>query len=61
MGGTVANRNSGLDMRKQACDEINRMFGLNVSVEFNDNINLKAINKNEDIYNADELEVNEDE
>lgn len=48
-------------MRKQACDEINRMFGLNISVEFNDNINVEAINNNEDIYNADKLEVNEDE
>lgn len=56
MGGTVASRNSGLEMRKQACDEINRMFGLNISVEFNDDIN-----KNEEIYNADELEVNKDE
>ena len=61
MGGTIASRNSGLDMRKQACDEINRMFGLNVSVKFNDDINVKPINKNEDIYNADKLEVNEDE
>lgn len=54
MGGTVASRNSGLEMRKQACDEINRMFGLDISVEFNDDIN-------EEIYNADKLEVNEDE
>lgn len=61
MGGTVASRNSGLDMRKQACDEINKMFGLNVSVEFNDDINEEAINKNEDIYNADKLEVSENE
>ena len=54
MGGTVASRNSGLEMRKQACDEINRMFSLDISVEFNDAIN-------EEIYNADELEVNKDE
>ena len=44
MGGTIASRNSGLDMRKQACDEINRMFGLNVSVKFNDDINLEELN-----------------
>lgn len=54
MGGTIASRNSALEMRKQACDEINRMFGLDISVEFNDDIN-------EEIYNADKLEVNEDE
>ena len=61
MGGTIASRNSGLATRKQACDEINRMFGLNIDVEFNDDINIEAINQNEGIYNADELEVNEDE
>ena len=44
MGGTIASRNSGLDRRKQACDEINRMFGLNVSVKFNDDINLEELN-----------------
>lgn len=33
-GGTVASRYSRLEMRKQACDEINSMFGLNVSVDF---------------------------
>lgn len=54
MGGTIASRNSALEMREQACDEINRMFGLDISVEFNDDIN-------EEIYNADKLEVNEDE
>lgn len=54
MGGTIASRNSALEMRKQACDEINRMFGLDISVEFNNDIN-------EEIYNADKLEVNEDE
>lgn len=33
-GGTVASRNSRLKMRQKACEEINRMFGLNVWVEF---------------------------
>ena len=32
MGGTIASRNSGLDMRKQACDEINRMLVLNLTM-----------------------------
>lgn len=61
MGGTIASRNSGLDMRKQACDEINRMFGLNIDVEFNDDINIKAINDNEKLDNADGVEVRDDE
>lgn len=35
-GGTMASRQSRLNARKQACDEINRMFGLNASVSIND-------------------------
>ena len=35
MGGVYASRLSGLKARQQACEEINRMFGLNISVEFN--------------------------
>ena len=33
-GGTLASRNSRLGMRQKACEEINKMFGLNMSVEF---------------------------
>lgn len=33
-GGTVANRYSRLVMRRNACDEINRMFGLNIECDF---------------------------
>lgn len=35
MGGVYANRLSRLNARQQACDEINKMFGLNIEVEFN--------------------------
>lgn len=35
-GGTIASRYSRLDMRKKACKEINKMFGLNIDVEFKD-------------------------
>lgn len=33
-GGTVASRYSRLVMRRQACDEINKMFGLNIGCDF---------------------------
>lgn len=33
-GGTVANRYSRLVMRRKACDEINRMFNLNIECDF---------------------------
>ena len=33
-GGTVASRYSRLEARRQACDEINRLFGLNVSCDY---------------------------
>lgn len=35
-GGTMASRQSRLNAREQACEEINKMFGLNISVEIND-------------------------
>lgn len=34
MGGTIASRYSRLNSRKQACDEINRMFNLDIDVRF---------------------------
>ena len=35
-GGTIASRYSRLESRRNACDEINRMFGLDISVDFRD-------------------------
>ena len=49
MGGTIASRNTRLNARKQACDEINKMFGLNVSVSYKED------------YQALNLETNESE
>ena len=37
-GGSIASRFSRLEMRKLACAEINKMFGLNVSVEFREEL-----------------------
>ena len=34
MGGTIASRYSRLEMRQRACEEINKMFGLDVWVEY---------------------------
>lgn len=39
-GGTLASRSSRLEMRRRACDDINRMFGLNISVEYNQDLDL---------------------
>lgn len=35
-GGTIASRLSRLESRRQACEQINRMFGLSVSVDYRD-------------------------
>ena len=39
-GGTLASRSSRLEMRKTACDEINRMFGLEIDVEYNQDLDI---------------------
>ena len=39
-GGVVASRYSRLDMRRKACDEINRMFGLNISVDYKEDYRI---------------------
>lgn len=33
-GGTIASRYTRLDMRKKACDQINKMFNLNIEVDY---------------------------
>ena len=38
MGGTLASRNARLEERKRACDAINRMFDLNISVHFREDL-----------------------
>jgi hypothetical protein len=39
-GATIANRFSGLEMRKMACDKFNKLFGKNMGVKFRDDIDL---------------------
>lgn len=40
LGGTIASRYSRLLMRQQACEQINKMFGLNISVDYREDIQL---------------------
>lgn len=56
MGGVVASRYSRLEARKQACKQINEMFGLNIDVEYkstidtfddtDDNSNKESVGEN---------------
>lgn len=39
MGGTIASRYSRLEARRRACEEINKMFDLNISVNFREGVN----------------------
>lgn len=43
MGGTIASRFSRLNARKEACKQINAMFGLNIDVEYRDDFNNEMI------------------
>ena len=40
MGGTMSSRYSRIQARQQACEQINRMFGLNIWVEYKDDLRL---------------------
>lgn len=40
-GGVMANRYSRLESRRQACDQINKMFGLNISCEYREDVRTK--------------------
>lgn len=40
-GGTLASRYSRLEMRKKACKEINEMFGLNIDVQYRDDVRIQ--------------------
>lgn len=57
-GGTIASRYSGLMMRQLACEQINKMFGLNVQCQFRDDID--KVN-DEGGSDPDPEEVQEDE
>lgn len=46
MGSTVSFRNTRLMMRKQACENINKMFDLNISVEYRQDGEIKSFANN---------------
>ena len=58
MGGTVAMRNSGLEARRYAADQINAMFGTNISVNFRDTD--ASLDFDEDIVDNDAKEEEDD-
>lgn len=45
-GAVEVQRNVMLNMRERACDEINKMFGLNISVRYNSDVNTLVNNPN---------------
>lgn len=51
LGGTIASRYSRLYMRQQACEQINKMFGLNISVDYREDMQVL------DTYNANEANL----
>ena len=44
-GGTIASRYSGLMMRQQACEKINKMFGIDIWCEFREDIDGNNLNE----------------
>lgn len=61
-GGVIANRHSRLEMRRQACEQINEMFGLNIECNYRDEFVADPKyggNEGKNAYNTDE-EVSEE-
>lgn len=59
MGGTLASRSSRLEMRKRACEEINKMFGLQIDVEYNSDLDISE--SGEDNIAEQERGINDNE
>lgn len=51
LGGTIASRYSRLFMRQQACEQINKMFGLNISVDYREDMQVL------DTYDIDKADL----
>lgn len=52
-GGTIASRYSRLEARRQACKQINEMFGLNIECDYRDDVQLTDIDENDIINNKE--------
>lgn len=52
-GGVLASRYSRLEARRKAAKEINKMFGLNISVDYREDYSTEGGDTNEQIYNED--------
>lgn len=50
-GGTIASRYSRLEMRRKACEEINKMFGLNIECDFRADFRVMDGDEIEDFTN----------
>ena len=60
LGGTYASRYSRLNMRKQACQKINEMFGLNIDVDYRQDYS-ELVEKADSPENNEESEVENNE
>lgn len=58
-GGVLLNRDVRLMERQKACEDINKMFGLNVSCEYNNEYGEVGADATEDIVENKEVNVNE--
>lgn len=57
-GGTIASRYSRLNARRQACEQINNMFGLNISVDYRGEY-AESVNEDVDVDPDEDEEVND--
>lgn len=60
-GGSFSSRYSGLAMREEACEDINKMFGLDISVHYrlDDDISTSPQDAYSDNENVEEIKVDE--
>ena len=49
--GALASRNSALQARRDACRQINKMFGLDIDINFRETIENEVTSENVDLYN----------
>ena len=57
LGGTIASRYSRLFMRQQACEQINKMFGLNISVDYREDMQVLDTYDDNDANLSNEIDI----